>query len=154
MDYPDRSDSISEYLNRCSFHDTITITNRLTADGDRIITILNNQSIAIEIYLAKSNYCLINAGLGFNVNDVYWPNFPAIAVLEYLINGNLREKLRMVGSRCVGVSSDVLLDQEKIYSNRTLSLLGEVLHLFKKTTRYVQYPNLVDSKASNNQALA
>lgn len=154
MEYADRTNSISEYLNRCSCLDTISITNRLTADGDRIITILNNHIIAIEVYLAKSNYCLINAGLGFNVDAVYWPNFPAIAVLEYLINGNLREKLRMVGSRCVGVSSDVLIDQEKIYSNRTLSLLGEVLHLFKKTTRYVQYPSLVDSKAVNNQALA
>ncbi|KPL80318.1 hypothetical protein [Herpetosiphon geysericola] len=154
MEYVDRSDSISEYLNRCSFHDTITITNRLTADGDRIITILNNHSIAIEIYLAKSNYCLINAGLGFNVNDVYWPNFPAIAVLEYLINGNLREKLRMLGSRCVGVSSNVLINNEEIYSNRTRCLLGEALHLVTKTTSYVQYPSLVDSKASNNQALA
>jgi len=153
MQYADRSESISEYLKRCPFHNTITITNRLTSDGDRIITILNNHTIAIEIYLAKSNYCLINAGLGFNVDDIYWPNFPAISVLEYLVNGHLVEKQRMLGSTCVGVSSYVAINTDIIYSNRTFCLLGELLHVFTKATRFVQYPKLVDSKSVIDQPL-
>lgn len=145
MQYEDRTDAISEYLNRCIFHNTVSITNRLTSDGDRIISILNNHPIAIEIYLEKSNYCLINAGLGFNVNDIYWPHFPAVAVLEYLVNGNLVEKQRMFGSTCVGVSSYVAINNEIIYSNRTLSILGEITHCFKKKIQMVQYPSIVHS---------
>lgn len=139
--YLNRYDHIQSFINQYSAN---IVVSEEDYDDTMIISINpkhhNQPQITLYIH-KKTHYIDLQAGIGFHVDDLYWNDFPIDKVLNSIADGYLIEYIRIYNNKEVGISGYLAVDGEDmpIYSNRTFSLIGELLYLFRKNKKSVRY---------------